>query len=356
VLDRVQRPRLDGTDRVLAAAGDRAAPDLGPLRIAKPVLPTPPASSPARVPNTEAKFELAYWQAVAASEDPWAPSGDVESAWCGLARLEPETNPYRDQAAEACESWQTYRADREALWSGFQSEYDLARELMRVDGAPASQKALALTRLEEGYGDVDPWLGSRIARARESAEQGRAASLPPFRERAEWADRVRHQAFRWGWDRVLGRNPLAAFRIGGGLTSDGVGVVDVQPGMALTARFLDLSVLNVASAPDERITFGFSAGFVPFVVRPSRRVPGEARGSVVNPIVGLGYRTSLGDPDRPDEQAVGFPELYVANHLFVTNGFGLRLEARRPFGAGWSLPAVGLASLFVGYGPTAGGR
>lgn len=354
VLDRVQRPRLDGADRVLAPVGDRAAPDLGAVRrTGRPTAPTPPPTPSAVPPVSDARFDAAYWAAVAAAEDPHTDTWDIEHQWCALAALDPEANPYREVAGASCQAWTQYRADHEALWSGFRSEYASVRDLLRLDAAPAPQKAQALARLDAAYGAVHPWMGRRIDQARAALDRRGDAALPAFAEPPTWAQRVAHQPFRWGWDPVLKHHGVLAVRLGGGIASDGQPVVDMQPAMAIQWHWLDLSLLNVTvvgGAP----TFGFAAGVAPFVVRPSRRDPGEARGSVLNPIVGIGARMGSRrplDPDASTELALTYPELYVANHVFVTNGVGVRLEGRRPVGAGAPLPAVAVASLVLGFAP-----
>lgn len=349
LLDRRQVPQHSGTDRPLARAGSQKGPDLRPIveqraRAARPVVTMPELPAIPQVQpgiGVDVALEQRYWDAIDATADPLRSPRDTASAWCRLASFDKGAHAYGEVATRSCEEWTGYATAHEELWRGLRRDYADAAALLKLDRASVDGKLAALDALQSTYGDAGIWSLKHVERARRRVADGQRARLPALHEPPEWTAKGDGQrGFFWGWDRVAAQHVVVSVRLGAGSTTDGTFIGEGQPAMAVTAGPVDGGLLNL-TAGGGTAYLRFYGGLAPFAVRPSRRVPGELRGSWVNPIVGLGYRIG-----KQDGQDAKWLDGYVADHVWITNGIGLRLEYRHPL-LGPPVPGAALASVVL---------
>jgi len=337
LVDRQQHPARFGPDRPLARSGARPPVDLsGVVRARQPAAPPappdplPPLPAPVEVSGVDdLRAEAILTRARSVEAAPGATAHGVHRAWCQAAADLPP-GPWVADAEARCAAWServdAAQARSEASWKA----YDAVRMLVETEGVDTARK------LEVTRGFVDTWapvrgrddvLVAAVVDAQRRLDRGRPAELPE-----RWRlhhRRTDHSAWYWSWESDVVNHMVAPLSAGIAATPSGSVGVDAQVLTQLTVSALEISLLRTTGMLDgSGVVVGFAAGFAPFTHRPSRREAGELRGSVVNPIVGAAYRG--GGTTAGDRAGLGWFEAYAANHVFVTNHLGLRLEARWP--------------------------
>jgi hypothetical protein len=337
VVDRAQDPQRTGEDRVLAPVGRARAPELGALRLAA----TP--ARPLRAPTTarfeatglgvDVEVEQAYAAALAVDQRPLAPGSSVRDAWCRLARLRDGEHGYGPPAAAACEEWTEWTRAVEGALDDLERDYEALRTLLPMDTVDDARKAAAAEAVSTSFAGFEAAAPSLAAvdRARRHLASGRRARLPA------WSPPLPHElrggshgVFFPAWDPLLAKFPATQLSVGVGVERGVPGAVACLTGFLLGP--FDLGLLS-GSSLGEGFTYRFHAGVMPFAVRTSRRHPGELRGSVINPLLGAGLSTGsrpTGTETTAPSTDLTWLDLYAADLVFVTNGLGLRGEARLP--------------------------
>jgi len=334
LVGREQVPGQQGPDRPLAASGGRRAPDLAEVvrgRRPEAAAPLPPVPGPIDLSQVKSlKVEQALAEARAVEEDRRSTPSEVADSWCGAAR-QLDGNRWQAAAQASCDGW-TARAKADATQrGGFRTAYNALDDYLRTDGIDADRKASAARVFVQTWEPAfpDDWYLRRVERAAGRLEQRGRGRVPPLgshlKSVSPWADQG---PFFKTWSNATVNHGVVPLRLGVAGEDDGSLGVNAQAMSGFTIGPLDVALLNVTGMVDGGlITAGFQAGFVPFTWRPSKRTHGELRGSLLNPIVGLGYR--VGAAAEGGDKA-SYIEAYAANQLFFTNVVGLRVEGRLP--------------------------
>lgn len=362
VTDRVQEPGRSGEDRVLSPAGRRSGPDLAALRLNAPAprilrAPTLPSFVPGDGLGVDVEVEAAWATALDVARKPLARPESVRRSWCHVAGLRDGDHAYGEPSRAACAEWTSFVSETTAAAATFERDYGQLRELLRLPTVDVGRKAAAAEAVAaryEGFVGGRP-MARRVRRAGERLEAGHEAHL------AKWQDPlphelrgVEHGPFYLPWDPLLVRFPILAFSIGAGREADRWGAI--VGAYAIQVGPLDLGLLE-ANSLGGGLGWRLRAGVAPFAVRTSRRHPGEVRGSLLNPALGVAFQSgsrsvccaeqtplaATSDPP-PYDVTASFLDGYVADTAFLTNGLGLRGELRLPLaglseGAGVADPA-----------------
>lgn len=342
---RNQDPVLAGPDRALTRAVARKGPDLGAI-VAVPMSERPTMVLP-EVPDLERfaagrtdDLELERLVAVAlAREEDTSWSSTKEQAWRNVLRHRDGDHAYLDQATAAADAWREVSEALVALQRAYEDEYgELQRFLATEEVAVARRQAVVegfLGRWQEAR--ADDWHYGEVARVKTRLAEEGSGELPPFGAHIGSIPGGKGPFF-WGWDKSLTKNGgVVPFRVGMPvLLGDAPGVgVDGQLALGATVGLLDFGLAGVTLL-GQQSSMNVYAGVQLFAVRRRYRggyhKPGEIKGSVINPMVGVGARFGF---DKSEQ----YLDLYVADHLFVTNSVGLRLEYR--------IPMVAIASTTV---------
>jgi hypothetical protein len=359
---RSQTPALLGADAPLARSGGRTAVDLtAVVRARRPVggsgAPTqlPPLPSPVDLSGVDdLRVQTVLARARAVERDERVPPYGRAEAWCDAARAIEET-PWHAEAQAACDAWNAQGDALKSQRRAFFDAYRTLRDYLAVEGIAHQDKLAATQAFVEAFREGAPpqawgesqggdWYLRRAEAAQVKLERGRASRLPELRDGAEyetylgrgWERAPSAWMITWNGSPALDYMVFPAW-IGLAGETDGSLGVGAQVPLAFTIGPLDLALLSATAMADGGLaSTGIQAGFQPFTHRPSRRHPGELRGSMINPIVGLGWRIGA---TTADAEGASWFEAYAANLMFVSDRVGLRVEGRLPaVRLGGSLP------------------
>lgn len=333
LVGRDQTPQKVGQDRPLSSAGRTRPPNLSAIvdqrsessrrTVTMPSRPEVAVDRPQGL-GVDVEAEALYWRAIDATESDTVSPQDTAKAWCALANH--NEGPYTDKAQEACREWTEYHEAQATMWTNYFNDYESTRQLLSIGRAPVEQKLQALDALIATYGDASPWTTAHLERARSRTAQGRRAPLPPFYSPPDWARKTTPRSgFFTGWDPAVRKHRWLAYKADGmamfsdpiqgfGGVGAEIGYGPVHAGTSINFNFAQQTMLNVYGA------------VMPFAIRPSKRLTAEPRGSFLNPSVGLSYQYGI-----RDEGVSNTLEAELANHIWVSESFGLRLAGRYPF-------------------------
>ena len=300
-----------------------------------PTAPPPLPALPAPIDLSEVgnlRIEARLAQGYADERDPRLGPAEVRDRWCASARAIAE-GPYRDEAQGRCDAWGQRVAAAHGQRRAQHQAYDAVRTFIAADGIDHERKAGVAHDFVATWSPLrgdDDWMVRRVARSERRLLDGRRAHLPEVTLPSSY-EIERSGDGPWYWNDATAVVNHMVVPISVGLAGDTEGNLgfDGQLLSQMTISWLELSLLRTTAFPGTGpLVFGAAAGFAPFSHRPSRREPGELRGSLLNPVFGAGYRGG-GQLDG-SEAGVGWLEVYAANQLFLSNFLGLRMEARLP--------------------------
>jgi hypothetical protein len=341
LVGRSQEPLLAGPDRPLALVGDRDVPDLGAIVVAQAPerratsvrLPRPPDLAGITSGRTD-DLELERLMAVAlVRQDDGSSAGAKERAWRDVLRHRDGEHTYRAQAEAAANAWSEVSAAELELEQAYEREYRELRRFLATDEVPLVRRQAVVDGFLGRWGEVraEEWHLGEVQRVRTRLAEDGEGELPEY---------GLHQddipggmgPFFWGWDKsLIAHGGVVPFRFGVPvLLGDAPEVgVDGQLALGATVGPVDFGLAGLTLVGLQS-SMNVYLGVQPFAVR--RRYqggyhkPGEIKGSVINPMVGLGARFGF-------DKTAQYLDLYVADHLFLTNSLGLRLEYRIPVAA-----------------------
>ena len=125
--------------------------------------------------------ERAYEHAMNVHEDPETLPEEKASAWCALARMRDESNPYRFQALSMCREWQVYAAALRRLETAMASDYEILRQYLALERKTTDQKLAAIAGFLNGYAELSSGGYPHIAevlKAQRRVAAGKPVKMP----------------------------------------------------------------------------------------------------------------------------------------------------------------------------------